>query len=60
MLLRHFVMTSFFKNKCYYVSSAWNPRVLMETGGREERLKPTGGESNPRANPAPRDATWGM
>ena len=52
MLLRHLIITSFFKNKCYrvffyYVTSCiiTSLRVrapYVETGGREKRLKPTG------------------
>ena len=36
MLLRHFIRVR---------DNAWNPRVFVETGGREKRLKPTGGEN---------------
>ena len=36
MLLRHFIQVR---------DNAWNPRVFVGTGGREKRLKPTGGEN---------------
>ena len=47
LLLRHFVITSLSKINVItsFYSSAWNPRVFVETGGREKRLKPTGGEN---------------
>ena len=40
MLLRHFIRVRDFIH-------AWNPRIRVhvETGGREKRLKPTGGEN---------------
>ena len=66
-------MASFFKNKCYYVTSCliWvrdndvmrGTLVLVETGGREKSVKPTGGEkfiaSNPRGvHAASRGEIW--
>ena len=43
MLLRHFLKINVIT--CRVRDNAWNPRVLMETGGRGKRLKPTGGEN---------------